>query len=229
MNPMEELWERIAQPAEDGQKQITYKTDQDLVFLYANGFVDFRKYTLADWIKAFDDSKQADGSYQVTRPQWLAKERFRYAGPIGEPFDPQRLKEREYSEEEFAKILKAFVCPSTWIHEQNVPNIVAYFKKKQGLKGKVRIDKGVKREFQESLDKIPSPLRILQLDVARFSKGKPAKGGEKTAYQAGADAQRLAAERLAQLARTKEAPAAPLETPAIPLKELKKRKAPHRA
>lgn len=228
MTPMEELWEQVAKPAADGQKQITYKTDQDLLFLYANGFVDFRKFTLADWIKAFDDSKQKDGSYRVTRQQWLAKDKYRFTGAIGEPFDPQRLKEREYTEQEFSQILKLFICPSTWIPEQNIPGLLDYFKKKKKLvDGKIRIDKDVKKEFQESLDKIPSPLRILQLDVARFrrQKGAAPAATSGSGYQAGTDAQKLAASRLAQIAKSAPAPEPEVGKEAgIPLKEIKKRR-----
>ncbi|MBI4196965.1 MAG: hypothetical protein HY539_04000 [Deltaproteobacteria bacterium] len=231
MTPMEELWEQVSQPADDGQKYITYKTAQDLLFLYANGFVDHRKYTLDAWIKAFDECRQSDGSYKITKQQWLAKESYRYSGPVEEPFDPHRLQERDFTEAEFEAVLKYFVCPSTWINESSIPIILDDLRKRKKLvNGKIRIDPAVKKEIQEVLDKFPSPLRVLQLDVARIRKRgrfkEPVRQKNMTAYVAGIDAQKLASARLNQLAKTK-APVpeetAP-QTGGIPLKDLMKKK-----
>lgn len=230
MNPMEELWDKVAQPEKDGQKYISYKNDQDLLFLYANGFVDFRKFSLDDWIRSFQPSKQKDGSYRVTHEQWLEKEKFRFAGAVGEPFDPERLKEREYSEAEFTAVLKHFICPSTWIAETNIPQILDFYRSKNKLvNGKILMDRILKKELEEVLEKVPSPLRILQLDVARVrGRGKlKIEAAPKSGYVAGQNAQKLAAERLRQLAQTPEKPAEPIpgiET--VPLKELRKKKRP---
>lgn len=229
MTPLEELWEKVAQPGDDGHKYITYKGEQDLIFLYANGFVDFRKYTAAAWVEAFTESKQKNGSYRVTREQWLAKEKYRLNEPVGEPFDPGRLKEKEITEAEFAAVLKHFICPSTWIPEANIPNMLEYYRKNKKLaNGKIRIDPSIKKEFKDVLEKLPSPLRVLQLDVARV-RGKRKTTGGKSAYVAGADAQKVAAERLRQLSQTRPAPKTETaKKEGIPLKELKKRPTPGR-
>ncbi len=188
MNPMEQVWEQVAQPDDNGKKCIRYKSDRDLLFLYANGFVDFRKYTLTDWINAFAESRAQNGSYRVTKAQWIAKEKYRLNVPITDPFDPMRLKEREFTEAEFRVVLRRYLCPSTWIPESSIPSILNHYRKqKQLLNGKIKIDKGIKKELQECLERIPSPLRMLQLDVARIRKSgkfKPAVAA-RTGYAVG--------------------------------------------
>ncbi len=231
---MEELWEKIAQPGEGGQKYILYQNDFDLLYLYANGFVDFKKYKLDEWVKSFADSRQADGSYKIAKPQWLQKEKYRYNGPIGEPFDPEKLPEKEYAEAEFKQILKEKICGSTWIPESQIPEMLDYFRKQKKLSdGKIRLDKAIKKEFAEVLQKVPSPLRILQLDVAMHRKKGGAASPTTTAsgFIAGIDTQKLAAERLAQLVSKGGPPKvseAAKETAGISLKDLKRKKKPDR-
>ncbi|MBI2982463.1 MAG: hypothetical protein HYY44_09300 [Deltaproteobacteria bacterium] len=236
-DPMEELWEVVSQEDKDGQRSIIYQNQYDLLYLYANGFVDFKKYTLDQWIKAFDDSKEKDGSYKITKDQWLKKAEYRYNGPIGDPFDPDRLQEREFSEKEFEAVFKQFVCPSTWIPEANIPVILDYYRKQNKLvNGKIRINKMIKGEIRQALDRIPSPLRILQLDVASL-RNKSRKGfpmpatAPQTGYVPGMNTQKLAAKGLEQLSR-RSAPAAPAPSgPTVSLKDLAKKgkKSPSRA
>ncbi|MBI2082900.1 MAG: hypothetical protein HYT76_04960 [Deltaproteobacteria bacterium] len=237
-DPMEELWDVVAQESDDGQKYIIYQNQYDLLYLYANGFVDFKKQTLEQWIKAFDDSKQKDGGYKVTKEQWLKKGSYRYSGPIGEPFDPDRLQEREFSEKEFEAVFKQFVCPSTWIPEANIPLILDHYRKQNKLvNGKIRINKEIKNEIRTALEKIPSPLRILQLDIASIQnkgrKGFPIPAATaQTGYVPGMNIQKLAAKGLEQLSRRAPEPAAPVpEGSTLTLKDLRKKgkKGPARA
>ncbi len=227
-NPMEEIWDQVAQTDKDGQKYIRYKGQYDLIFLYANGFVDFRKFPLEEWIGAFADSREPDESYKVTRDQWMAKARFRYSGPVGDPFDPQTLKEREFSEDEFRDIFKQFICPATWIPEGSIPQILDYYRKKGRLVGgKIKMDPELKKDFQEVLEKLPSPLRVLQLDVAniRYRKGFPMPATTPaTGYVAGQDAQKTAAARLKQLTEPAQGQPAATGGETVSLKDLKKKK-----
>lgn len=235
MTPMEELWEKIASPGPSGEKFIHYKSEYNLVYLYANGFVDFRKYSLKGWIDAFGESRQKDGSFRISRDQWIAKGRYRYDGPIGPLFDPNKLKERDYTEAEFAILLKRSICPATTIPEKNIPAILDHYRKgKKLVDGKIRMDRSLKREIAATLQKIPSPLRQLQLTVALFRKKGPAAPTAPTApaksgYATGKEAGHLAAERLVRLASgAKPAPATKPAAGGIPLKDLRKRRTPGR-
>lgn len=166
MDPMEQIWEKIATPDATGEKVVVYKGEQDLVFLYANGLVDADQYGLEEWVAAFADSRQKDGTYRLTHEQWMAKKKFRYNGPVHKPFDPQRLKDGEYTPEEFYGILKEELVPSTWLTEQSIPKVMKNYQAAGKFKdGKFVIDQALKDDFEKILRFYPSPLRILQIDV----------------------------------------------------------------
>jgi hypothetical protein len=230
---MEELWETVSQEGKDGTRSINYQGDYDLLYLFANGLVDFKKYTLDDWIKSFVDSKQSDGSYKVSKDQWLAKRKYRYEGPIGEPFDPDQLQEREFTEDEFKAVFIHFICPVTWAPESSIPQILEHYRKNGRLVGgRIRIDKEIKNDLRQALERIPNPLRILQLDVARIQGKRPRGIASEavtpgTVFVAGTHAQKVAAAGLNQIIQKGGAKAAPVEGLTVPLKELqKKRKRP---
>lgn len=228
MTPMEELWEKTAVTGDDGQKYIIYKGPDDLLYLYACGFVDFRQYKPQEWIESFNDSKLKNGIYLVTKEQWLAKEKYRYTGPVGEPFDPDFLVEKEITEGQFEKIFRYFICPSTWVPIESIPPILeGYRKRKKLVDGKIKIDSELKKEFKRVLEKMPSPLRILQLDVEmiRSGKGRKASPTGKTQYETGPSVQKVASERLSQILKEHKSNLSPLPKEAgILLKDLTKKK-----
>src|SRR5579885_1144140 len=87
------IWDQVAPPGTNGKKVITFADRNDLVYLFCTGFVDERKFTLHDWVDSFQESLQEDNSYAVSEAQWMSKAKFRYSGPVGQPFDPMLLRE----------------------------------------------------------------------------------------------------------------------------------------
>lgn len=172
MDAMEQIWEKVAALNEQGKKVILYKNVSDLVFLYANGFVDTLQYKLEEWVQAFQDSQQKDGSFRITRPQWLAKKKYRYDGLVEKPFDPWQIKEREYSEKEFGVMLRAFIVPSTWLTPEAVPQVIANYKSHGKFKdGKILVNEEIRQDFARMLRLYPSPLRNLQISVHGLPRG----------------------------------------------------------
>ncbi len=172
MDPMQQIWDKVATVAEGGEKLVVYQNDYDLVYLYANGFVDAEKFSLEAWLEAFASSKQKAGGYRVTHAQWMEKKKFRYAGFVDKPFDPSRLKDAEYSEAEFATLLADYLVPSTWLKTSSIPQVLKNYQSAGKFKnGKYIVDQAVKNDFAKMLQRFPSPLRVLQIDVHGMPKG----------------------------------------------------------
>ncbi len=166
MSIFDEIWERTSHDDGSGAPVIKYAANQDLLFLYAAGFVDAEKYPLEEWVEAFKPSLQPDGSYIVTREQWMDKEKYYYSGEIREPFDPLQIPEKEYSEEEISDMFKACIIPSSQATADKVPLFINDYKERGVMKdGKMAVTKQIKQELNLFLSKFPSPLRILELSV----------------------------------------------------------------
>src|SRR5204863_7506137 len=98
------------------------------------------KYSLQDWVSAFLPSRLADGSYIVNHEQWMEKKKFRYTGPVGHPFEPSKIPEKEYDEADFLKLLKEKIIPNTIFDESAMPQLLATLKVPQKLKnGKINL------------------------------------------------------------------------------------------
>lgn len=234
MDVLESIWHQVAKPAKDGKKYVFFKDQMDVIFLYATGFVDAKKFTCEEWIKAFEPSKLKNGSFAVSEAQWMEKKKYHYSGPVNPPFDPLKLEDREYTEAEFATLLREKVIPSTIFDEKNVPGFVNNLKAQGRLvNGKMMIDRPTKEYMLQIVNQYPSPMRVLEISVHGLHTAK--KGlyqaardtMQKSAFTAGQTAQQITAARLAQLSGAKPAaetaPAAPAgET--LSLKDLQKRK-----
>lgn len=231
MEPMEQLWQKLASPDKTGEPVIVYNSIGDLVFLYANGFVDAVQYSLKEWLEAFADSRQKDGSYRLTRPQWLAKKKYRYDGVVEKPFDPWRIKEREYNEAEFAAILRDFIVPSTWLAKESIPQVIANYQSHGLFKdGKILVNKVIKEDFSKMLKLFPSPLRILQISVHGVPKGIKQWDSVQTAQKSGftqaPDEGKEAAMKLSALFQNpiQQMPAQASDASTLTLKEMMKKK-----
>src|SRR5262249_30757370 len=117
-DPMLVIWEKVSQPFPEGRRCIQWRTRADIDYLYDTGFVDTDRYKKEEWIDAFKDSLLPDGSYLITREQWLAKGVYRFSGPTAAPFDPLSLQEGEWEVEEFEKILEEKIFPSTTLSKE---------------------------------------------------------------------------------------------------------------
>ena len=90
-DPMEYIWEKIPKTKEG----LVHYLPGDIPYLYFNGFVDAVQFPYEEWESAFDDVKQSDGSYLVGRDKFMSLRRFRYVGPLYNPFDAHRVRDAE--------------------------------------------------------------------------------------------------------------------------------------
>lgn len=236
MDQLEQIWNQVATQAEDGKKYIILKLGiQDLMFLYMSGFVDAKKYSFKQWMEAFTPSRRPNGHYWVLKEHWLEKKKYHYTGPVKIPFDPMKMEERDYEEQEITKLLTEKILPGTMFNVAYAPTIINNLKAQGRLiNGKFRIDQELKKYLLGVMNQYPSPMRILEVSVDRMRKAK--KGDrklmqeqiQKSAFSAGSTAQQIAAARLSSLMGSGRA-AAPAETPAkeeagISLKDLQKKR-----
>jgi len=235
LEPIEEIWLKVAKPAKDGNRYIYLKGGQDLGFLYVSGFVDIAKNGFKEWLDSFADSRQKDGSYIVSHDQWVSKKKFRFTGKIGDPFDPMALPEREYTEGEFVKLLTEKVIPNTIYSPSYIPQFLNDLRaQKRLVNGKIRLDQGAKAFLTRTVNSFPSPTRILELMVAALKeqKGSGFKStqlsAQKSNFAAGSTAEKMIQARLAEIAKeTQKAEPAP-KGPTVSLKDLQKKKTPGR-
>lgn len=179
MGIFEEIWNKVAQDDGSGKRVIQYNSKDDLLFIYASGFVDADKYTYDQWREAFNSSLRKDGSYRVAFDQWMAKEKFYYDGPIRTPFNPHNIPEKEFTEDEIADMFKKCMIPSSQTTEDKIPLWLDTFKNRGLLKdGKMMMTKEIKKELADFISLYPSPLRVLEVNVQRILRGEEAIGVE---------------------------------------------------
>lgn len=163
---MEYIWEKVPKTKEG---QIHYLPG-DIPYLYLNGFVDTGGFTYQEWKDAFEDCKQADGTYLVSKNKFMSFRQYRYAGPVFEPFDAARLREGEWTDEELKKLYHLTIKPSCCLIEDIYWNSIKALKK-EGLvnaKGNLMINKTVKKQLAYIVDRFPSPRRMLEREVSRL-------------------------------------------------------------
>ncbi|HSA60245.1 MAG TPA: hypothetical protein VLJ37_11235 [bacterium] len=165
-DPMMTIWEKVSVPQAGGMRCIVWRNRNDLDYLYDSGFVDTDQYRKEQWIDAFQDSLKPDGSYIVTKDQWLAKRAFRFDGPTGEPFDPLTLPEGEWDMDAFDKLLKQKILPSTTLTEENFRRGFEKARKTAIVNGKVVVNKMFKFNLKQIFLLYPSPRRNREMAVA---------------------------------------------------------------
>ncbi len=158
-----DIWDKIAKDDGTGTRVIRYGSLDDLVFLYASGFVDAEKYDLKAWLEAFDSSKQSDGSYVINKGHWLEKEKFHYHGPIRDPFEAHLIPEKEFTEAELIELFNQCIVPSSQATKESIPNFIRLYENRNLLKnGKMMMTKEIKQELHDFIEAFPSPLRVLE-------------------------------------------------------------------
>ncbi|MDX1402553.1 MAG: hypothetical protein R3245_11575 [Kiloniellales bacterium] len=232
MKTFEQIFEKVAKPDASGNRVIHYASEDDLVFIYASGFVDAKKCSLDEWIAAFDDSKQKDGSYDVTYKQWMAKEKFYYTGPVREPFDAMKIPEKEYTEAEFTDMWRKCIIPSSQSTEEKIPRVLQDLKGQGILKdGKINVDVEVKKQIGNFLLAFPSPLRVLEIKVQQMLRGEVATTGSETldamasGYARGPTKTQTTQDKLSSLLGGHAKPAQPAKKPdeELSVKDLQKK------
>lgn len=164
-DPMEFIWDKVPK----NKQGCIHYLPGDIPYLYRNGFVDSTRYTYDKWKKAFEDCKQDDGSYIVNKNKFLSLRIFRYNGPVFEPFDSNRVREGEWTDEQLKKLYILSIKVSSTITEEIFWNSVSALKK-QGLvkNGNLLVNKAVKTQLSYLIERFPSPRRRLEKEVSRL-------------------------------------------------------------
>lgn len=175
---MKEIWDTTSIPAPDGNRYLLLKNEDDLIYIYACGFVDEGKFRWEEWVDSFVDSLMQNGAYMVSEVQWMDKVRFRYEGEIGKPFDPYLVREGDWPEEEFWKLFREKVLPSVYFTEEELKKIFDMGKGNGFFKnGKFRMSQELKADLLHLLNTYPSPQRVREMRLseawARKLKGSP--------------------------------------------------------
>lgn len=158
---MEYLWDTLDKTP-DGNS-IRY-TQQDVEQLWQLGFVDTEKYGLDEWMAVFEPYRQADGSFVLSRDEFLSLDRYRYTGEIRIPFDAMRINEGRYTDEGLDDLVEASIAPSCSLPPDKLEAFFDAIKKdfrdKDNL---IEIRKPAKERIKALLDAHSSPLRNLEL------------------------------------------------------------------
>ncbi len=170
-DPMEYIWERVPKTKEG----LIHYLAGDIPYLYRNGFVDTVKYTYQQWKEAFNDVLQPDGSYLVNKDKFLSLRKYRYAGPVFQPFDPAKVREGEWSDQELKKLYDRSIKPSSSVEENVFWNSVKMLKN-QGFaqNGNLLVNKAVKSQLAYLIERFPSPRRRLEKEVSRIREERDA-------------------------------------------------------
>ncbi len=161
------IWEAVTEKKDDGQWYIVWENRHDLEYLYSQGFVDTDKFTLEEWVKAFDDTKRPNGQYWVTLKHWVLKRPFRYEGPVEAPFDPFTLREGEWTKGDFQEILRQNILPATSLKEKDFESAFLKFKDKLFKDDKLLLTADLKKGFLAILQTYPSPRRNREMAVLK--------------------------------------------------------------
>ncbi|MDO8519731.1 MAG: hypothetical protein Q7T11_06170 [Deltaproteobacteria bacterium] len=225
---MEYIWEKVPKTPEG----LIHYLPGDIPYLYQNGFVDTRRFAYPQWKSAFEDCKQEDGSYLVSRDKFMSLRIFRYTGPVFEPFNPQRVREGEWTDENLQKLFDLSIKPSSGIPEDVFWNSVKALKDQGFVKGKnLIVDKATKTQLAYLIERFPSPRRRLEKEVSRIRSEREASYREVTKNRdvSGFTAGKLASEsKLEEFKGLQSKAAAPLpaklsgDKSGVSIKKLKK-------
>lgn len=168
LDAMEYIWERL--PKNKDGKTIHYLPG-DVPYLYQNGFVDAVKYTYEEWQKALLPFKDRDGEgYTLDKQQFLALRLFRYNGPSHEVFEPEKLRDGPWPEDELEYLFENSIKYSSTIPKDMFWRAITTLKSKGFMdsQGEFLVNDTVKKQFQYLVEKFPSPQRRLEKEVRRL-------------------------------------------------------------
>lgn len=180
-NGMELFWERLQKYPDEAHVTLS---QEDVDTMWDSGIVDTKQYPIAAWRAAFDVHRQADGTYLLSKEEFLSKETYRYKGEIMVPFDAMQINEGKYTDEGLNELFDASIAPSASLSpaelKKFLDDLKTLFREPNGL---VKIGKEAKTQIRDIIDQNPSPLRRLELTFdalinAQMEKGLPEGPGE---------------------------------------------------
>lgn len=169
---MEYIWERV--PKQKDGLTIRY-LKADLDYLYYNGFVDTRQFSIELWKKAFKNFEQEDGSFVLNKNQFMALRLFRYDGRSDEVFDPYKVQKGPWPDKSLQKLYDKSIYKASAISEETYWTFINEMKKKPGYldaNGHFIIDDHIIHELAVLLQNYPSPRRRLEIEVSRLREEK---------------------------------------------------------
>ncbi len=180
-NGMELFWDRLPKRPDDDHITLS---QEDIDAMWESGIVDTKQYPITAWRDAFDVHRQADGTYVLSKEEFLSKETYRYKGEIMVPFDAMQINEGKYTDEGLNELFDASIAPSSSLSPAEIKKFLddlkTLFREPNGL---VKIGKEAKAQIRDMIEANPSPLRKLELTFdalinAQVSKGLPEGPGE---------------------------------------------------
>ena len=170
MNIMEFIWETVDHT---GDKDIAIYTETDLEGLWELGFVDTARFPKSEWFKVLNPYLQIDGSYKLTKADFLSLDKYRYQGEIKIPFNPLQINEGKYTDEGLQELLDLSIAPSVSLSSSDLDQKIESLKKKYRQADRlILIKMPAKQEIRQWVEQNPSPLRRLELLFADFLKQK---------------------------------------------------------
>lgn len=158
---MDYLWDQL-EKTKDG-KHIRY-TVLDIEMLWKMGFVDTDRFSMDQWKLALEPYRQADGSFILDKPSFLALDHYRYKGEIHIPFDAMRINEGLYTDEGLSQLISSSIVPSCNIPQEMIEAFFEALKETfRTPEGLIRIDAHAKKQIRDLIEKNPSPLRNLEI------------------------------------------------------------------
>lgn len=159
VNVMEAIW-ASSEKAEDG---CLHYPIEFIDFLWEHGFVDTQKYSKEDWRQAFAPFRQADGSYKISRDEFLTLDKYRYRGDIHIPFDAMRINEGKYTDEGLGELVRDSIEPSCGLAPDPFKKFIDDLKEEyRQADDLILIKADAKLKIKKLLEDYPSPLRRLE-------------------------------------------------------------------
>ncbi len=164
-DPMEYIWERVPKT----RAGLINYLPGDIPYLYRNGFVDTTRFPYQQWKAAFDDCLQSDGTYLVSKNKFLSLRTFRYEGPVFKPFEAQKVREGEWTDEDLQKLFDRSIQPSSTVTHDIFWNSVKALKSQGFVQNeKLFVNQAVKNQLNYLIERFPSPRRRLEKEVSRI-------------------------------------------------------------
>lgn len=168
---MERIWIKIKKeknlpPPYNKEDYIRYIAT-DPRYLYEVGFVYTTQFSFEEWEKAFEPYKQVDGTYLISKNQFIALGKYKAPDLVKKPLDPMKLREGWYDTHSWHEFCVKSVIPSTTLTVEQLVEAEKKMKDEgQIVDGKILVDKQVKLRLKFMLDNFPSPARRRELAVA---------------------------------------------------------------
>lgn len=195
-----EIFTKNAAKAPSGPRCLKLQNKMELEYLYCTGFVDEMRHEYTDWLNAFENSLQDDGSYVVTEDQWMDKVHFLYDGPMTLPYDALTIPDRPFGEAEMQVILNDKILPSLCITKEQFAKVFEEAKEDFYKNGQYAFTPETKQNLNDFMNLFPSPRRVRELGFQEsLAAHKSAGQATGTGFQQGASQGQQAAQRLMQL------------------------------